>query len=212
LHPDKAEIEMLKARKQPSPTIEPETANIKYFIEDLRNGKWLRAIPEEYVHSYKYGILSGGEETKWTNDPNEALAFDDKVEANKFYDRFYSSMPDFAVTEHEFISGRPSPTITEEGGMSPEKLAEHMQNIKFLMAYYGGKKTYIECMPGDKGAFNIPNTNKWLQEFNVKPGADWQVRSMKFAIQDWLRDCNIGLEFIQKFMTWLWAYKSTKDE
>jgi hypothetical protein len=75
----------------------------------------------------------------------------------------------------------------EIDGLSPEKLAEHMQNIKFLTAYYGRKKTYIECMPGDNGAFNIPNTNRWLQEFDVKPGADWQIRRFKF-LENALKD------------------------
>jgi len=98
-----------------------------------------------------------------------------------------------------------------DSGLSPEKMAEHLHNIKFLMAYYGGKKTYIECMAGDKGAFNIPNTNKWLQEFDIKPGADWQIRRFKFAIQDWCVSF-MPRKTVEKFMEWLWAYKSTKDE
>jgi hypothetical protein len=100
----------------------------------------------------------------------------------------------------------------ESAGLSPEKLAEHMQNIKFLMAYYGGKKTYIECMPHDKGAFNIPTTNQWLQEFNVKPGANWQIRRFQFVIQDKLRTIGLSIDTLKPFIKWLWAYKSTKDE
>ena len=101
---------------------------------------------------------------------------------------------------------------TPESGLSPEKIAEHLHNIKSMMAYYGGKKTYIECMPQDKGAFNIPNTNKWLQEFDIKPGADWQVRRFKFVIQDKLRTIGLSSDTLKPLINWLWAYKSTKDE
>jgi hypothetical protein len=92
-----------------------ENKNLKYFIEDLRTQKWLSMDFEPYVHSSKYGVLSGGEESKWTNDPNWAYAFPTKKEADDFYNKFYASMPDYAVTEHEFVSAPSSPVV--EGGL-----------------------------------------------------------------------------------------------
>lgn len=105
-----------------------------------------------------------------------------------------------ADKEKENIAADPSPT---KEGEEERASYPHMENIKFMKAYYGHCKTYVECMPQDNGAFHIPYTNKWLTELNVKPGIDWQARRLKFEIMDWMRDSNIGPEFLETFSKWL---------
>lgn len=81
--------------------------------------------------------------------------------------------------------------------------AAHLDNIKFMMAIYGELKTYIECMPQDNGAFNIPNSNKWMRQFDMKHGFKWQKVKLKIEIIDWLYSKNIGMEFINEFREFL---------
>lgn len=82
-------------------------------------------------------------------------------------------------------------------------IKHHLDNIKFMMALYGDLKTYVECMPSDEGAFNIPNSNRWMREFDMKIGAKWQKVKMRKEIIDWLYNQNIGGEFIKEFEQFL---------
>lgn len=84
-----------------------------------------------------------------------------------------------------------------------EQINNHLDNIKFMMALYGNSKTYVECQPQDEGAFNIPNSNRWLREFNIKIGVRWQKVKMRNEIIDWLYNQNIGMEFIKEFEQFL---------
>lgn len=94
-----------------------------------------------------------------------------------------------------------------EGNSGDENLRPHLENIKFLKAYYGHCKAYVECHPSDKGAFQIEG-GKWITEMDVKPGADWQVRHAKLQHKDWLYSQSIGREFYQKCVDQLFPPKT----
>lgn len=85
----------------------------------------------------------------------------------------------------------------------PKDTQQHLDNIKFMMALHGNLKTYVECLPQDAGAFNIPNSNQWIREFDIKFGVKWQKVKMRKEIIDWLYTKNIGMEFIKEFEQFL---------
>ncbi len=76
----------------------------KYLLEDKREqyGKWYMFSIEPWCHIYGVGTVSGGESTRWTNDANEALQWDNKEDAEQFKSDFYN-MDGFEITEHEFV-------------------------------------------------------------------------------------------------------------
>lgn len=94
-----------------------------------------------------------------------------------------------------------------EGNSVDDNLRPHLENIKFMKAYYGHCKAYVECHPSDKGAFQIEE-GKWITEMDIKPGADWQVRHAKLRHKDWLLDQNIGREFLKKCVDQLFPIRT----
>lgn len=83
------------------------------------------------------------------------------------------------------------------------EIKNHVDNIKFMMALYGDLNTYVECLPQDEGAINIPNRNMWIRKFDIKHGVKWQKTKMTKEIHDWLNHQNIGMQFIEEFMKFL---------
>ena len=77
----------------------PVQSYIKYLIEDKReqHGKWL-CLGEMFDTSK----LAEHDQSKWTNDANYALQWETFDEAEKHRAEFWD-MPDYEVTEHEFI-------------------------------------------------------------------------------------------------------------
>lgn len=73
-----------------------------------------------------------------------------------------------------------------EGKGDNENLRQHLENIKFMKAYYGHCKAYVECHPSDKGAFQIDG-GKWITEVNIKHGSDWEVRRAKLSVLEYVR-------------------------
>lgn len=43
----------------------------------------------------------------------------------------------------------------------------HLDRIKVIQALNGKDNFYVSCMPGDDGAFNIPNSNRWLRTISI---------------------------------------------
>lgn len=85
-----------------------------------------------------------------------------------------------------------------EGSGENENMRPHIENIKFMKALYGHCAAYVDCLPQDRGAFNIPGTNKWITELDVKAGSNWQVRHAKLQFMDWLHSQKISPDFLQK--------------
>jgi len=93
-----------------------------------------------------------------------------------------------------------------EGDDQNDNLRPHLENIKFLKAYYGHCKAYIECHPTDNGAFQIEG-GKWLTEMDVTHGANWQVRHSKLQFRDWLYEQKISPDFLKKCLNELFHPK-----
>lgn len=85
--------------------IEPIESNseYKYFIEDKRNGKWL-CFGDGFIDTRR--SLKEENELRWTNDPNLALSWNTKEEA-ELHNKKYWNMIDIEVTEHEFVKQSP---------------------------------------------------------------------------------------------------------
>jgi len=86
----------------------------KYFIEDLRNGKWVK-MPQSYEDLMidTSRSFEDEEERKWTNDPNQAMQWDNKEEA-ELHNKKYWNMIDIEVTEHEFVTANPSDNVQSD--------------------------------------------------------------------------------------------------
>lgn len=102
----------------------------KYMIEDKReeHGKWLKYPTEPFIHEYGKGVISGGENTRWTNDPHLAIQWDSKEEAQQHLDKYFN-MPDFEVTEHEFISGAEEGDTVEQDELYWKKRCEAAEEV-----------------------------------------------------------------------------------
>lgn len=94
-----------------------------------------------------------------------------------------------------------------EGNSGDDNLRPHLENIKFLKAYYGHCKAYVECHASDKGAFQIER-GRWITEMDIKPGAEWQVRRAKLEHQDWLIQQKISPDFLKKCINQLFPRKT----
>lgn len=92
--------------------VNQDCGSTKYLIEDLRTGKWL-CIGEPIDTSKD---MTEQSESRWTNDPNMAISWNSRKEAEK-YNKKYWNMAGIEVTEHEFVDTAPAdkidPSISE---------------------------------------------------------------------------------------------------
>ncbi len=95
-------------------------------------------------------------------------------------------------------------------GPTPEQMNKYMQGVKFLLAYYGHNKAYIECREKDKGAINVGDG--WVQEFDIAVGVNLRDRHFKFAVQKKLVQIGLSNDILKPLIKWLWAYKNSDDE
>lgn len=91
--------------------VNQDCGSTKYLIEDLRTGKWL-CIGEPIDTSKD---MTEQSESRWTNDPNMAISWNSRKEAEK-YNKKYWNMAGIEVTEHEFVDTAPADEI--EGSIS----------------------------------------------------------------------------------------------
>ncbi len=88
-----------------------EAGRYKYLLEDFKEqyGRWYKpsfemqstAVPTDYTKD-------------WTNDANEAMKWDNKLDAINFRDKIFKDMDGYEITEHEFVS--PAPPSGEGAG------------------------------------------------------------------------------------------------
>lgn len=83
------------------------------------------------------------------------------------------------------------------------KIKSQVDNIKFMLSLHGGAEMYVSCLPEDEGALKLLEADKWVRKIDIKPGVEWQLRSMRNKIREWLYSQNIGMEFINQFLKFI---------
>lgn len=88
----------------------------KYFIEDLDTGEWYYNVMRLPQGHTAHTTIYYPKERYWTNNPEEALQFDDKVLIKNILDAMlkeensnlmtdtYGIFKRLAITEHEFVN------------------------------------------------------------------------------------------------------------
>lgn len=70
---------------------------------------------------------------------------------------------DFPMEQRD-LEGSPSAGVDK---MEDQFIKKHLNRIQVMMGSTGIKRLFIQCMPQDKDAFNVPNGNLWLKEIFI---------------------------------------------